>query len=89
MIFVCKLFEEWSDEIRKYCESNGLSFDKAKHLSKCWGKDNVVLQYHDPQKGKQGLRDETRMPVALWIFRNPDGTLVFEQTEHTRKYLAQ
>ncbi len=90
---MCKMFDDWSDEIKKYCEDNGFSFEKAKHLSKCWGtvrgcgRDVVILQYHDPQKGKMGLLDETPAPVVLSIFRLPDGHLSFEQTEYTRKYL--
>lgn len=86
--FMCKLFNDWSNEIQKYCEGNGLSFEKAKKLSKCWGKNDLILQYHDPEKGKLGLLDETPMPVVLAIFRQPDGSLKFEQTEHTRKYLS-
>lgn len=85
---MCKLFIEWSGEIQKYCESNGLSFEKASKLSKCWGKDDLILQYHDPEKGKMGLLDETPMPVVLAIYRQPDGSLRFEQTEHTPKYLS-
>jgi hypothetical protein len=85
---MCKLFVDWSEEIKDYCRENGLSFDKAKKLPKCWGKDDLILQYHDPEKGKMGLLDETPAPVVLWIKRQPDGRLSFEQTEHTRKYLS-
>lgn len=87
---MCKLFDEWANEIHSYCESNGLNFDKARRLPKSWGKDNPVLQYYDeksPHSG-HGLLDETHMPVVLWIDRKSDGTLVFEQTEHTRKYFT-
>lgn len=85
---MCELFVEWSDDIKKFCSENGYSFDKASKLSKCWGKDDLILQYHDPEKGKLGLRDETPMPVVLAIYKQPDGSLRFEQTEHTRKYLS-
>lgn len=85
---MCKLFNDWSGEIQEYCESNGLSFDKAKKMCKCWGKDDLLLQYHDPDKGKMGLLDETPALVVLAITRLSDGSLSFEQTEHTRKYLS-
>lgn len=89
---MCKLFNDWSNEIRKYCESNGLSFEKASKLSKCWGKDDLILQYFDSDceavKKGLGLLDETPMPVVLAIYRQPDGSLRFEQTEHTLKYLS-
>ena len=29
---MCKLFEDWSDEIRTYCYNNNLSFDKVQKL---------------------------------------------------------
>ena len=84
---MCKLFEDWSDDIRTYCKNNNLSFDKAQKLSQCWGSNFLALQYHDPEKGKSGLLDDTPMPLVLLISKTPDG-LIFEQTEHTLKYLS-
>lgn len=84
---MCKLFDDWSNEIRTYCNSNNLSFDKAKNLSQCWGRNFLALQYHDPEKGKKGLLDETPMPLVLLITKTNNG-LEFEQTEYTRKYLS-
>lgn len=86
---MCKLFDNWSEEIRNYCIENKLSFEKAKNLSQCWGKDFLALQFFDPnnQNGELGLLDETPMPLVLTIFKTPNG-LKFEQTENTRKYLA-
>ena len=86
---MCRRFEEWSSEIQKYCEENDLDFEKAKKLSKSWGKDNLMLQYHDPNKGNLGLLDETPMPLVLHIYKGENGELIFEQTEHTRKYLGK
>lgn len=85
---MCKLFNEWSDKIKDYCDINGLSFEKAKKMSQSWNRNSILLGYHDPEKGKTGLLDDTPMPVVLAIFRQPDGSLKFEQTEHTRKYLS-
>lgn len=84
---MCKLFEDWFDDIRTYCKNNNLSFDKAQKLSQCWGSNFLALQYHDPEKGKSGLLDDTPMPLVLLISKTPDG-LIFEQTEHTLKYLS-
>lgn len=86
---MCKLFDNWSDEIRNYCNENNLNFEKAKSLSQCWGKDFLALQFFDPnnQNGKLGLLDETPMPLVLMISQTPNG-LKFEQTENTRKYLS-
>lgn len=84
---MCKLFTEHEKEIEKYCIANQLDFEKAKNLPQCWGKNDIWLQYHDPIKGKDGLRDETPAPIVLKIFVN-NGKVDFEQTEYTRKYLA-
>lgn len=84
---MCKLFEDWSDDIQQYCQKNNLDFDKAKKLSQCWGSNFLALQFHDPEKGKMGLLDETPMPLVLLISKTPDG-LVFEETEYTQKYMA-
>ena len=40
-------FDKWEDDIKKYCEINNLSFEKAKNMAKCWGKDDLILQYYD------------------------------------------
>ena len=89
---MCKRFDDWSQEIKEFCDSNGYSFEKAKKLSKCWGKDDLFLQYFDPNsecvKKGLGLLDETPMPLVLYIKKMPDGSLSFKQTEHTKRYLA-
>ncbi len=84
---MCKLFLDWGKEIQKYCAENGLDFSKAEKAGKCWGKDMLMLQHIDPQKGKTGLHDETPAPVMLVIRKTRNG-LSFEQTEHTHKYLS-
>ncbi len=83
----CRIYNDHIDEIKKYCEKNRLDFNKLEKMSKCWGKDDLIFQYHDPEKGKRGLLDETPMPVVLMVFSTVNG-LVFEQTECTRTYLS-
>lgn len=84
---MCKLFDDWSNEIQNYCKKNKLNFEKAKSLSKCWGKDFLALQYYDPSKGQNGLLDKTPMPIVLVIKKTSNG-LIFERTENTLKYLS-
>ena len=33
-----ELFDKWEDDIKKNCEINNLSFEKAKNMAKCWEK---------------------------------------------------
>ncbi len=86
---MCKLFDEWAPQIQRYCEKNNLSFEKAKNMSQCWGKNDIILQYYNKESKKKslGLLDETPMPIVLKIVKTDSG-LKFEQTEHTKEYLA-
>ncbi|MCM1335801.1 MAG: hypothetical protein NC084_05460 [Bacteroides sp.] len=84
---MCKLFDDWTSEIKSFCERNGFDFEKAKKLSQCWGENELYLQYYDPNENSGlGLLDETPLPLVLSITKGPAG-LVFGMTEHTRKYL--
>ena len=84
---MCKLFEEWSGDIRNYCQQNGLSYEKAEKLSQCWGSNFLALQFYNPDDAKDGLMNDTPMPLVLLITKTDNG-LVFQQTEHTKTYLA-
>ncbi len=53
---MCKLFDEWRNEIKDYCRQQGLNFDTAEKLSQSWNKNTVALSYRDPSKGSNGLR---------------------------------
>lgn len=85
---MCKLFDDWSEQIKEYCDINGFDFEKAKKLSQSWGKNILVLQYHDPRKGQKGLMDETPAPMVLLVRKEDDGRFIFEQSEYTSKYLG-
>ena len=76
--YMCKLFNQYEKEIEKLCIENGLDFKKAKMLPKCWGKSDVWLQYHDPNKCKDGLLDETPAPIVLTIILD-NGTVRLEK----------
>ena len=81
------IYEEFLPQIEKYCQENNLDFEKLKHEPRCYNSDILIFQFHDPAKGKDGLRDETPMPVTLSVKREGNG-IVFEQTEDTKKYLS-
>ena len=84
-----ELFDKWEDDIKKYCEINNLSFEKAKNMAQCWGKDDLILQYYDSSKSNgKGLNEEIPMPIVLKI-KKTDNVLIFEQTEYTNKYLSK
>ena len=65
---MCKLFSKYEKEIQNYCKENGLSFEKALKMPQCWSKNDIWLQYHDPEKGKNGLTDETISSTIRLVF---------------------
>ena len=85
---MCKILNDYKDDIERYCAENGLSSRKVFQAPKSFNNEMVFLQFHDPAKGGSGMLDDTPDPVTLRIFKTATG-LRFEQTEHTRKYLAQ
>ncbi|MCH5193263.1 MAG: hypothetical protein J1F11_04825 [Oscillospiraceae bacterium] len=80
-------YSDYADKIKDYCEQNQLDFSKVGSMVRGCGADDIIFQYYDRTKGTEGLRDETRMPVVL-IIKREGNALLFEQTEHTRKYLS-
>ncbi|MBQ8121681.1 MAG: hypothetical protein IJ172_13015 [Ruminococcus sp.] len=83
---MCKLFNKYENEIKAYCKKNSIDFEKIKSLPQCWGKNDIWVQYHDPDKGKNGLNDETPAPIVLKI-NIINGKVVCEKTEFTDIYL--
>ena len=59
----------------------------AQRMSKSWDINDIALQYVDKTKGLKGLPDDVPAPVVLWVRKSKEGKLIFEQTEHTNKYL--
>lgn len=87
---MCMEYSQYADKIKNYCDNNGLDFSKIKKKKKMikgCGEDDIIFQYHDPEKGKMGLLDETPAPVVLKIIRM-GSNIKFEQTEYTHKYLS-
>ena len=84
---MCKLFNQWENEIKDYCNKNNLDFEKVKTSPKCWGKNDIWIQHTTGEKGQKGLLDETPAPIILMISEK-NGHLEFEQTEYTQHYLA-
>ena len=84
---MCMEYNKYADKIKDYCDRNQLDFSKIGSMVKGCGADDIIIQYHDRTKGNDGLKNEKRMPVVL-IIRREGNALLFEQTEHTRKYLS-
>lgn len=78
----CERFEEWKDDIRTYCEENGLSYEKACQMWKSSSKDMLALMCNDRYAVEGAL-----FPAVLYIKRTEDG-LQFKQTEYTQQILA-
>ncbi len=81
------LFDKYEKEIEKYCDNNGLDFSKTKGMGYCFGKNHLIIQYVDYEKGKRGLLDETPAPVVLEM-EIVEGKPQFKQTQYTKQYLS-
>lgn len=82
-------YKRYQRDIQCYCENNNLDFSKVEHMVKGCGDNDIIIQVRIGKSSMSGLLDETPMPVVLRVLRKLDGSLTFEQTEHTMRYLAQ
>ena len=89
-----KIFTEYRNEIKTYCAANRLGFDKLLKSPYCYGEDDLVFLYRDPNErgvvernGKWIIDDSTLMPATLEIYLE-NGKLRFVQTDITHKYLG-
>lgn len=57
---MCKILNDYKDDIERYCAENGLSSRKVFQAPKSFNNEMVFLQFHDPAKGR--LRDAGRYP---------------------------
>ena len=74
---MCKLFDEWKSEIKKYCEQNGLSFEKAEKLPQAWNNTTIALYYCDSEQDEDGLLNDIPSPMVLLIKKEKKRTLYF------------
>ena len=86
---MCKLFDDWTNEIKKYCDDNNYDFELAKNLSQSWNQNTVVLYHCVPSDTIDGLLNDTPSPMVLLIRREKNGRLTFEKTKNTDKYLRK
>jgi hypothetical protein len=83
-----KIIKEYIGAIKSYCVENGLSFDKLRTCTYCYGKNDLIFLYADPEDdGKPWILDETPMPALLEIYLE-NGNLRFVQTDITHKHLG-
>lgn len=85
---MCMEYKNYENDIQFYCEKNELDFSKLKSMIKGCGDNDIIIQARTGRNSSQGLLDETPMPVVLMIQRQPDGSLNFRQTEHTKRYIG-
>lgn len=84
----CERFEEWKDDIRTYCEENGLSYEKACQMGKSCSKDMLVLVCDNYTKLiSHYTAKNISLPAVLYVKRTEEG-LQFKQTEYTQQILA-
>lgn len=88
MILCAWSIKKYRNDIQTYCTKNNLDFIKLDNMIKGCGENDIVILARTGKESSLGLLDETPMPAVLRIQKTDDGTLHFEQTEHTKRYLA-
>lgn len=68
------------NKIKEYCLENNLNFNLLATMKKLWGIDMLKFEKEDNHETKNS-------EVVLEVLGYGDN-LVFKQTEHTKKYLA-
>jgi len=84
-----KIFKEFKDEIRNYCDKNNLSFDRLRKSPCCYDDEELIIQRseRDHEREKLGLMDNVPTPATLEIYLE-NGRLRFMQTKYTHLLLA-
>lgn len=80
-------FENYINDIKKYCAENKLSYDKLQQMVHCVGQSHITFVHRSKDKGEHGLLDETPALTVLTA-KLIENKLVVEETPYTRKYLA-
>lgn len=71
----------------EYCRENGLSFDKLKQQRLLYIGGVAAFVAPSQVKPVGLLNDMATQPRPVLILRDNNGTLEFEQTEHTTRYI--
>lgn len=86
------IWEQYSKQIKNYCEQNNLSYEKLMKMAKQYGKDFVFFCYLDKKasqnKKNQYINDEELLPLVLGVYFEESSKVTFKQTEYTQKYIA-
>ena len=82
-----KIIDQFKNEIREYCISNDLNFDKVISAPKCWNDKILVIQHLDPTKGSQGLLNEKPAEVLLTVRKIENDKIIIEKGINAIKYL--
>ena len=87
-----KPWKRFSEIIKTYCESHGLSYEKLMTMAKEYNNEFMLFCYLDPSlfdaEKYHSIDDSELPPLVLAIdFKDPKN-LIFKQTEHTRKYIG-
>jgi hypothetical protein len=82
-----KIIEQFKDEIKEYCISNNLNFDKVISSPKCWNDKILFIQHLDSTKGNQGLLNEEPAEVLLTVRKIENDKIIIEKGINASKYL--
>ena len=83
-----EIMRDYRNEVEQYCIENGLSIDKVFSAPCAHNNERALLHHAPPPQKLIGWWEDIPSPTTLEIYLQKDGSLRFEQTELTRKYLG-
>lgn len=79
--------EEKKSILLKYCENEGISFEKVMKSPKSYSSEFMSIQHREKNSNGLGLRDTKPSEILLVIRKTNDG-ITFEPHENMKKYLS-
>ena len=81
------LFKTRRDEIKAYCDNNGLDYSKLRKCGICGGASSPFMFQHIEHVPRDKIFIDSPAPVVLIVDLH-EGKLRIRETEHTREYLV-
>lgn len=84
---IANIRNEFLREIKIFCNSSNLSFEKVMSFPQSCNENTLAVQYWDESLGTNGLLEETPAEIIL-LAKKADGKIDVEKQENTDKYLS-
>ena len=78
--------EKYEKEIKSYCDTNSLDFEKVKSSPKCGNEQIMFVQHYDEAKAEKGLKNNAPADILLTITVD-GGHINIAEGENAKRFL--